>query len=145
MGRSLRHQRCSRVINGMDGKVQERAHALRRQPTMTFVAIAIRTRSLLLFPMVERHEDRTNVDVSETFRQGLDAPLVRSVGHDAVGEREPIVAATKDRHPMVVEKNLGTGFFPRRRKETSPKSRDMTRWGFEIPWSGLWRSGLLFC
>ncbi|GFT37648.1 hypothetical protein NPIL_329411 [Nephila pilipes] len=55
-GRSLRHQRCSRVINGMDGKVQERAHALRRQPTMTFVAIAIRTRALLLFPMVERHE-----------------------------------------------------------------------------------------
>ncbi|GFT11638.1 hypothetical protein NPIL_486701 [Nephila pilipes] len=52
MGRSLLHQRCSRVINGMDGKVQERAHALRRQPTMTFVAIAVRTRALLLFPMV---------------------------------------------------------------------------------------------
>ncbi|GFS59481.1 hypothetical protein NPIL_612271 [Nephila pilipes] len=79
----------------------------------------------------------------ETFQQGLDTPLVRSVRHNAVGEREPIVAATKDLHPVVVEKHLGMGFIPRRGKETSPKSGDMISWDFEIPWSGLYRSGIV--
>ncbi|GFT52304.1 hypothetical protein NPIL_215471 [Nephila pilipes] len=58
----------------------------------------------------------------KTSRQGLGTPLVESVGHDTVREREAIVAANKDYHPVVVEKKLGTGFFPRRRKKRLPKA-----------------------
>ncbi|GFT51843.1 hypothetical protein NPIL_262741 [Nephila pilipes] len=152
---SLYHQRCSCVINEMDEKVKERAHALSSQPTMTLVAIAVRTRTIPLFPTVQHHEGETLPryrGVVSCFERPEIAlwigcnytPLVRSVGQDAIGEREPIIAATKDRHPVVVEKNLTTGFFQRRGKETSPKIGDMTRGDFEIPRSHLFRSGIMW-
>ncbi|GFU06915.1 hypothetical protein NPIL_304401 [Nephila pilipes] len=113
--RGSRHQRCSRVMNGIDRELKERAHALSRQPTITLVTIQYRHGPISSFPgfrvtMVRRFQgDR----VGKTFRPGLGTPLVQSFGHDAIFELEAIVAATKDRHPLVVEKNLGTGFFPR--------------------------------
>ncbi|GFU48191.1 hypothetical protein NPIL_136161 [Nephila pilipes] len=55
-GWGLRHQSCSNVINGIDGEVKEFAHTLSRQPTMALVEIAIRTRTNILFPMVQRFQ-----------------------------------------------------------------------------------------
>ncbi|GFT33161.1 hypothetical protein NPIL_640201 [Nephila pilipes] len=98
-GWGLLHQRCSIVINGIDGEVKERAHALSRQPTMTLVAIAIWTRANVLFPMIENHD-------GEALPRGQGC-----VGHEAVRECEAIIASTKDCYPVVVEKNLGTGFL----------------------------------
>ncbi|GFS44570.1 hypothetical protein NPIL_498161 [Nephila pilipes] len=44
-GRGFGHQNCLGVINGVDGKMQNRAHALGSQLTMTFLTVTEGTRA----------------------------------------------------------------------------------------------------